>query len=153
MLSPSFLPVKTINHCIGSTLNPYLIKFSSNNLMPPIVNTWNIIWCSLIIYCNQIKLLTKKSPIHQPWKVAEVGAPAEQGISRFVDSGWKTIIKVVINTQNWKQIFQGCSQRTLAYLRSKKKSRAKSITILCVHKLMRKQLMVFVNSVFTENVD
>lgn len=40
-LSPSFLPVSTISHSIGSTLNPYLIKFSSKSRMPPIKRSKN----------------------------------------------------------------------------------------------------------------
>lgn len=36
--SPSFFPVRTISHCTGSTLKPYLIKFSNNSLKPPIVS-------------------------------------------------------------------------------------------------------------------
>lgn len=40
-LSPSFFPVRTMNHCIGSTLNPYLIKFSKSNRNPPIVRRRN----------------------------------------------------------------------------------------------------------------
>lgn len=41
VVSPSFLPVNTISHCMGSTLMPYLIKFSSSSLMPPIVRRRN----------------------------------------------------------------------------------------------------------------
>lgn len=35
--SPASFPVSTNNHCIGSTLNPYLMKFSSSSRNPPIV--------------------------------------------------------------------------------------------------------------------
>lgn len=39
--SPSFFPVSTMNHCIGSTRNPYLMKFSSSSRNPPIVSRRN----------------------------------------------------------------------------------------------------------------
>lgn len=38
-LSPSPLPVNTMNHCTGSTRNPYLMKFSRRRRKPPIVRS------------------------------------------------------------------------------------------------------------------
>lgn len=36
---PASPPVSTMTHCNGSTRMPYFIRFSSNNLKPPIVNS------------------------------------------------------------------------------------------------------------------
>lgn len=69
--APSSLPVKTTNHCTGSTLTPYLkkllclnpiffdkhsytyfSKFSKHNLIPPIVNNKNAQFINPVKFWN-----------------------------------------------------------------------------------------------------